>query len=284
MSVTLVGLTVTNGPAPSPRPLSFFGPITPLALTFALAFALAVLPCQSSLAQEAAPSQDAAQSETQSPAAVAEGADTQQSVKPGINEQFVDPELDVSQWLGRFEIESREVYGARDAVLKACGIQPGDSVADIGAGTGFYSRLFAAAVGNKGWVFAVDISPRFLQHIITKSREDKVHNLTGVLCSDRSANLPPESVNLVFICDTYHHFEYPHSTLASIYQALKPGGTLVVVDFDRIPGVSREFIIGHVRAGKEVFRSEIENAGFEFSEEVKIPGFKENYLLRFRKP
>lgn len=219
------------------------------------------------------------------PAMAQEAAADQQleSVKPGINDRFVDPTLDVSEWLGRFEIESREVYSDRQKVLEACDIKPGDSVADIGAGTGFYSRLFASAVGTDGWVFSVDISPRFLEHIIVQSREDGISNMTTVLCSDRSAKLPPHSVDLVFLCDTYHHFEFPQLTLASIHKALKPGGRLVVVDFDRIPGKSREFILGHLRAGKDVFRAEIEAAGFEFIDEVDVPAFKENYLLRFKK-
>jgi ubiquinone/menaquinone biosynthesis C-methylase UbiE len=208
---------------------------------------------------------------------------TEASVKPGINDRFLDRELDVSQWLGRFEIESREVYSGRETVLDACAIKAGFTVADIGAGTGFYSRLFASAVGGEGWVYAVDISPRFLEHVNAKSQEDKVTNITSVLCSDRSVRLPPNSVDVVFICDTYHHFEFPQSTLASIHRALKPGGTLVVIDFERIPGESREFIIGHVRAGKEVFQGEIIEAGFRFVEEIKIPTFKENYFLRFRK-
>ena len=61
------------------------------------------------------------------------------------------------------------------------------------------------------------------------------------------------------------------------------GGRLVVIDFDRIPGKSRQWILDHTRAGKEVFRAEIEAAGFEFVEEVKIPGFVENYFLKFEK-
>ncbi len=213
----------------------------------------------------------------------AAGSNAADPVSPGINDRFVDPELDVAEWLGRFEIESREVYSARDAVLKACRIEPGDGVADVGAGTGFYSRLFAKAVGSKGQVFAVDIAPRFIEHVAAKSREEGIHNLTTVLCTDRSTGLAPQCVDLVFTCDTYHHFEHPESTLASIAAALKPDGDLVVVDFERIPGKSREFILGHVRAGKEVVRKEIEQAGFEFLEEVSIPEFEENYLLRFRK-
>lgn len=207
----------------------------------------------------------------------------QVSVPAGINDRFVDPALDVSEWLGRFEIESREVYAARDAVLKTCAIEPGQSIADIGAGTGFYSRLFANAVGKSGWVFSVDISPRFLEHINAQARKDDIHNLTGVLCTDRSVNLPPNSVDLAFICDTYHHFEHPQLTLQSLLSAIKPGGTLIVIDFDRIPGKSREFLLGHVRAGKEVFRDEIVKSGFSFVEEVDIAGFEENYLLKFTK-
>ena len=107
--------------------------------------------------------------------------------------------------------------------------------------------------------------------------------MTSVLCSDRSVHLPPDSIDLAFVCDTYHHFEYPPATLASIRRALKPTGTLVVVDFERIPGKSREFILGHVRAGKEVFTREIVDAGFILMGEVDMPLLEENYLLRFRK-
>lgn len=209
--------------------------------------------------------------------------EAEKSIKPGINENFLNPALDVSEWLGRFEIESREVYAARETVLKACAIKEGFRIADIGTGTGFYSRLFADKVGPKGWVYAVDISPKFLDHVNQKSSESGIDNLTSILCTDRSVRLPPNSVDMAFVCDTYHHFEYPQSTLASIYRAVKPGGTFVVIDFDRIPGKSREFILGHVRAGKEVFQAEVIEAGFRFVEEIKVPGFKENYLLRFRK-
>jgi len=207
----------------------------------------------------------------------------ERSIKPGINARFLDPELDVSEWIARFEIESREVYLARQRVLDALNLKPGMRIADVGAGTGFYSRLFSGAVGGSGWVYAVDISPRFLEHINEQSKTDQVGNITSVLCTDRSVKLPPKSVDAVFVCDTYHHFEYPQLTLASIRSALKPDGILNVIDFERIPGKSSDFIVGHVRAGKDVFQREILDAGFELVEEVKIPSFRENYFLRFRK-
>ncbi len=205
------------------------------------------------------------------------------SVKPGINKNFIDPDMSVEDYVKRFEIESREVYLARESILSELAIAPGSSIADVGAGTGLFSRLFAKSVGDAGWVYAVDISPRFIEHINRQANAMDLNNITGVLCAENSINLPPKSVDVVFVCDTYHHFEYPKSTLASIYRALKPGGEFVVIDFERIPGKSREWLLGHVRAGKEVFRSEIMDAGFVLDQEVAIEGFKENYFLRFRK-
>ncbi|TWU64570.1 class I SAM-dependent methyltransferase [Crateriforma conspicua] len=209
---------------------------------------------------------------------------TAPTVPEGINDKFKDPELNVDEWLERFEVESREVYAAREAVLKACAIKPGQRIADVGAGTGFYSRLFAKRTGWDGWVYSVDIAPNFLQHIAKRATADGIENLTTVLGTDVSIRLPPESVDLVFICDTYHHFESPQQSLASIFRALKPGGRLVLIDFERIPGVSREWLLGHVRAGKEVFQSEVVAAGFEFTDEINVEAFEENYLLRFTKP
>jgi predicted methyltransferase len=88
-------------------------------------------------------------------------------------------------------------------------------------------------------------------------------------------------VDLAFTSDTYHHLEYPRSTLASIHRALRPGGELVVVDYRREPGKSPAWILGHVRAGQEEVAKEIEAAGFK---RVETPEFlKENYLMRFRK-
>ncbi len=205
-------------------------------------------------------------------------------VPEGINSQFRRTDLNLEEWVGRFEAESRELFAARLDILKATAVRPGFHVADIGAGTGLFTRLFAETVGPTGWVYAVDIAPKFLEHIVQRSRTDGLDNVTAVLCPIDSVSLPPESLDLAFICDTYHHLEYPQATLASLYRALRPGGSLIVVDFERIPGKSREWVLNHVRADKETVQSEIESAGFRFVEEVKIERLKENYFLRFRKP
>lgn len=211
------------------------------------------------------------------------GSTREKSVRPGVNDNFLDPELDVERFIGRFEVDSREVFSARNEVLEACGVKPGWRIADVGAGTGLYTRLFSRVLHGNGWVYALDISPRFVQHVGGLVKTQGLRNVTTVLCAEDSISLPPESVDMAFVCDTYHHFEYPQSTLASIHRALKPAGRLIVIDFERVPGQSREWLLNHVRAGKEVFRREIESAGFELLEEVDIAGLKENYFLKFRK-
>lgn len=212
-----------------------------------------------------------------------EGAEGGSSARSSLNANFLKADLDIDEWLGRFEVESREVYSARDEVTKECLVREGMRIADIGAGTGLYTRQFSDAVGHQGWVYAVDISPRFLQHINEQAEADGRENVTAVLGTSTCIRLPADSIDLAFVCDTYHHFENPAATLASVHRALRRDGMLVVIDFERIPGKSREWLLNHVRADKATFRSEIEAAGFGLDEEVAIDGFEENYFLRFRK-
>ncbi len=207
-----------------------------------------------------------------------------ESVRPGINDNFLSPELDVESYAGRFEGESREIFVQREGILAMLGLSEGQDVADIGAGTGLFTGPFSKAVGPSGTVYAVDISPGFLEHLRERGEKEGWTNVELVLCSEDSADLPKNSVDLAFVCDTYHHFEYPQATLASLRHALRPGGRLVVIDFERIPGVTREFLLGHVRAGKQVFRDEILVAGFEGPKEVDLEGLVENYVLIFRNP
>ena len=203
------------------------------------------------------------------------------SVRPGANDQYLQSE-DISEWIRRFESGGREIFDQRMAILKASGIAPGFVVADVGAGTGLFSRLFARAVGPGGRVYAVDIVPNFLDHIESESKRLGIGNITTVLGDDRSAKLPQSSVDLVFLCDAYHHFEYPRAMSASLLQGLRPGGILMLIDFKRVPGKSPPGILEHVRAGQEVFTAELEAAGFEKIGEDAL--LKENYVVRFRKP
>jgi len=204
----------------------------------------------------------------------------EKSVKPGINDPFRDP--DVKQFVKTFEGESREIFTARKEIVRACKLKEGVVVADVGAGTGLFTRLFAAEVGPKGKVYAVDIAAKFLDHVEKTCKEAKITNVETVKCTDRSCELKEGSIDVAFVCDTYHHFEFPQRTLASLHKALGPKGQLIVIDFRRIPDKSRQWILDHVRAGQDVVEKEIVEAGFRKVKEEKLD-LKENYFVRFEK-
>ncbi len=205
----------------------------------------------------------------------------QKSVSPDINKKYKDPDLKVTEWVERFEMEGREVYDQREKIVEATGVKAGDVVADVGAGTGLFTMMFSEKVGPGGKVLAVDIATPFLANIAKRADEKKIQNIDTILCTDRNARIRKETADVVFICDTFHHFEYPLDTLGSIHWGLKPGGTLVLVDFNRIESESSEWIMNHVRADKETFVKEIEAAGFEKTDEADF--LKENYLVKFKK-
>ena len=155
-----------------------------------------------------------------------------ESVKPGINKSYEKP--DVEQRAKQFEREDREVVRKRKEIVAACGLKPGVDVADVGAGTGLFTRPFARKVAPGGKVYAVDISKPFVDYIEKTCGEQGIENVVGVLSTPTSTELSPESVDVAFICDTYHHFEYPFKMLASIHRALRGGGWLVIVDYKNL--------------------------------------------------
>jgi len=200
------------------------------------------------------------------------------SVAPTINQNFKSDALDVEGWATRFSGESREAFHARNDVVKAMALKPGEMIADVGAGTGIYTRLFAQAVGPTGTVTATDLAPKFLSYIAANAAKDGLKNVRTLQAGDRTSNLPPSSVDVIFHSDVYHHFEYPMIMNADLRRALKPGGRLYVLEMEKEGGNT-----AHVRAPKDAVIAEIEKSGFTLVEQVKVPGLKENYLLHFRK-
>ncbi len=203
----------------------------------------------------------------------------QSKADPKINEPFKRP--DVKAYVKKFESEDRETYVRRNEIVAALELGPGMTVADVGAGTGLFTRLFAEKVGATGKVYAVDVSPQFLAHIAAEAKSRGRKHVVTVQGSQNTTNLPRDSVDLVFLSDVYHHLEQPQKVLASIRQALRPGGKLVVIEFDRVEGQSSDFVLKHVRAGQAVFVKEIETAGFRRTKLEKSPTLKENFFASF---
>ena len=201
------------------------------------------------------------------------------NVRPGVNAPYGD--ADFHRWQAVFEAPAREVYAARDEVLEALQLRPGMAVADIGAGTGFYTLLFAQAVGATGKVYAVDITEDFIVGTLARAHGMRLDNVVGIVNDPKDTRLPAASIDLAFICDTYHHFEYPQTTMTSVRQALRPNGRLALIDFRREEGVSSAWVLNHVRADKDRVIKEIEGVGFAL--ERDLPLLDENYFLVFRK-
>jgi ubiquinone/menaquinone biosynthesis C-methylase UbiE len=206
-------------------------------------------------------------------------AASEQNVNPGINQHYQNPDYD--HWVNIFERPGREVYDQREAIVEQLAIQPGMNIADVGAGTGLFSRLFAKQVGERGKIFAVDISANFVENIQRTAQQAGLHNITGIVSNQRDTKLPAHAIDLVFICDTYHHFEYPQTILASIHKALKDNARLAVIDFVKQPGQSDDWIMTHVRADKQTTIEEIQRAGFKLVAEPTL--LHSNYFLVFEK-
>ena len=204
------------------------------------------------------------------------------SVRPGVNDRFLSPDLDADAQADGFESEGREVFARRHDVIRALALEPGMVVADVGAGSGFYTELMAEEVAPSGRVYAVEIAPNWIEFLREKVQNEGLSQVSVVVSTDRSVELPATSVDLVFSSDTYHHFEFPQTTLASIHRALRPGGRWVVLDYDKIPGVTPPSRMDHLRIGRAEAVEEIERAGFTLEEIVDLD-FEQNYMAVFRR-
>ena len=207
----------------------------------------------------------------------------QPAVGQGVNERFLSTELDTAAMAARFESEDREAFARRQDVIAALRLGPGMTVADVGAGSGFYAALMAAAVGPEGTVYAVEIAPNWIDFLNRKIAAEGLDNVRVVRGTGRSVELPAAAVDLVFSSDTYHHFEDPPVILDSILRALKPGGRWVVMDYDKVPGVTPPSRMEHLRLGKAAAVEEIQAAGFRLERMVDLD-LEQSYLAVFQRP
>lgn len=212
-------------------------------------------------------------------APVVHAAETQ-SIRPGINEMYLNPNLDAAQMDEGFSSERRDAFRFRKEIVAAMGLKPGMNIADVGAGTGIFLPLFSADVGPTGKVYAVDISKQLVAFIERHSKEQGLTNVTPVLGEAKTTNLPANSLDVLFTCDVYHHFEFPQTILADIRRALKDGGSFIIVDYHRAENAAAT---AHVRATQKQVIAEVMQAGFPAPEEIKIPGLEGSYFLRFKK-
>ena len=133
-----------------------------------------------------------------------------------------------ADWLERPEREKEE---RPDLLLPALKLQHGDAVADIGFGSGYYTRRLAHAVGTNGVVYAVDIQQEMLDLLTKKLASENVRHVRPVLGTETDPKLPAAKVDLILLVDVYHEFDQPFEMTQAMARALKPGGRLVFVEF-----------------------------------------------------
>jgi SAM-dependent methyltransferase len=130
-------------------------------------------------------------------------------------------------WLERPARASEE---RPDLLVEELRLQPGMAVADIGAGSGYLSRRMAPIVGS-GRVFAVDVQPQMVALLTELSQKPEFKNLVPILGDTDDVKLPAASIDLAVLVDVYHELSYPYEIMRSLIRALKPGGSLVLVEY-----------------------------------------------------
>jgi len=168
-------------------------------------------------------------------------------------------------------------------LVKAIGVKPGMTVADIGTGVGYMLPHLSAAVGANGTVWGEDIFDDFLQKAKATAQKAGLGNVKFVKGSERSAKLPAGKVDLILALDSYHHFDYPQDMLASFKSALKPDGRLAIVEYYKREGAMSggNSALTHIRLDDADLVKEVEGAGFKLVEEHEhIP--KSQYVALFQ--
>ncbi len=159
---------------------------------------------------------------------------------------------------GTLTAHDREQTQKPRDLVQALGLEKGQAVADIGTGVGYMLPYLHQAVGADGKIFAEDIFPDFLEKAKARAAEQKLTNVSFIHGTERSAQLPPDSVNVVLVLDVYHHFDFPAEMLASIAKGLKNEGRLVIVDFYKQGFRDPK----HIRLDEKELIAEVESHGF----------------------
>jgi ubiquinone/menaquinone biosynthesis C-methylase UbiE len=150
-------------------------------------------------------------------------------------------------------------------VLAALDLRPGEIIADIGAGSGYFTFRLARQVSERGMIYAVDVSPDMIVHINRRIRDHKVANVVSILAEPDDPLLPVASLDRFFFCDSWHHIENQTKYLSLMKKMLKPNGEVVMIDFHK-----KELPIGppmQMKIAREDLIKQMEKNGFQLAKE-----------------
>lgn len=180
-----------------------------------------------------------------------------------VKARQIAPVMNVAHadWLTRPDRDAEE---QPDRVVRELEIVPGSTVADLGAGVGYFTWRLAEAVGPSGKVIAVDIQPGMIERLRRNLEERDIHNVDIVLGTDDDPRLPVGALDLVLLVDVYHELQQHEKTMEHVRQSLKPDGRVVVIEYRKEdPSIPIQPL--HKMTVREV-RDEFEPMGFEFDE------------------
>lgn len=184
---------------------------------------------------------------------------------------------DADQWSEHFDSPERDVWQKPEVVIEALGIHAGQFVADVGAGTGYFTVRISRVVGREGRVMAVDVEPAMVEYIEKRAAKAGLDNIKPILTQANEPGLDPASVDLVFICNTWHHIDDRLRYLEELRGVLRPDGRVAIVDFK--PG---ELPVGPPKGHKlapEAVIAEFTQAGWKRREEHEVLPYQ--YILVF---
>lgn len=187
----------------------------------------------------------------------------------------------IMRWQGADWLEraARATEEEPERLLDILDLKPGQTVADLGAGTGYYSRRIALRVGPQGRVLAVDVQPRMLELIDQFAARENIANIETILGEDGDPKLPTGSVDWILLVDVYHEIQEPQAMLAHLRATLRPNGRIALVEY-RLEGDTAEHIRPEHRMSVEQIQNEWEAAGFELVElDESLPS---QHLVIFR--
>ena len=147
------------------------------------------------------------------------------NANPGINDRYKTPEGS-KKAIGLFEEEGRGDYQKPDEIMKHLAVEPGSTLCEVGAGSGYFTPFFSKAVGPEGKVISEDVIDHFVEHLTAKVKEQKLENVEVILGEYTDTKIGEDKCDLIAVFDVYHHFEYPKPMLASLASNLKEGGKL----------------------------------------------------------
>jgi len=187
---------------------------------------------------------------------------------------------DLDAYIARLEDPARAAWQKPDEVVASLGLKPGDTACDVGAGPGYFTLRLARAVGSEGRVLAVDVEPRMVETLRDRLQAAKLTNVTPILSIPEDPLLPAGSCDVVLVVDTYHHFPDGLDYLRRLGRAVKRGGRIVNVDYQK-----RETPVGPPldhRVAREDFLEVAGRAGLVLLEEKTLLPHQYFLVLRPR--